>query len=393
MGQYKVDLEDGGSMIVNASSPQAARDNVVSSGNTPKGSGSSSGSRSGSSGSSSGGGNSGGGTYDTVNGPKTPQQMASELKAVGWNGDSNNLQAVVNAYATTTGGSAQPSNNGSGNSGNDDGLGGMGTTTQTNLDQFNTSTDQAMKQAYQEYLNAKLRNETDQQAFDHAQQAFTNEITKAGLTGMYNGQQTQAAQAQQFGQGISAAGLTGIYNGQETLGAQSQYFNQALAQQTQNQKTTQDYLSLIAGLRGPQDYGQYLRVLASTPTGLQGLVGAAAGQLGRIPGFGVNPGTAPQGASLQGLMGAGATGVSGAGAPQGGAGTSYADYQAAAQGLPPPSQIAPQAWNSMNDSQKKLLLGMYESTGWNLTDAQQAYNNSLPKYGAQAGQTGSVKLV
>jgi len=64
-----------------------------------------------------------------------------------------------------------------------------------------------------------------------------------------------------------------------------------------------------------------------------------------------------------------------------------------AQGLPAPSQIAPQNWNAMTDVQKQLLLGMYEQRGWNVTDAQQQYMASLPKVAAGGSQSGSVRLV
>lgn len=43
-------------------------------------------------------------------------------------------------------------------------------------------------------------------------QNFNQDVTKAGLTGVYNGQQTQQAQNQQFNQGVTLAGLTGNYD-------------------------------------------------------------------------------------------------------------------------------------------------------------------------------------
>ena len=46
----------------------------------------------------------------------------------------------------------------------------------------------------------------------------------------------------------------------------------------------------------------------------------------------------------------------------------------------------------MTDS-RKLLLGMYESAGWNVTDAMQQYSASLPRFGSTSPQTGTFKLV
>jgi hypothetical protein len=435
--------------------------------------------------------------------------MFSELQAVGYNGPTDDA-SVQNAYARTTGSAVTGGTSNSSSSST--APPGVGTTTQTNLDAFNTAISQANQQAYQAYLNSKLQLDSDTLAFQKAQQAFSESISRAEQTGTFEGQPTLAAQLQQAQQlgyyqgsptldsqkqaadiAATQAGVTGLYytptlgpaptagsvpgatgssalsqyapgtvvrtqsnqfgvvgangtltvgdasnpaiyaaiqrgsgiitvpdsafvaspaavpgasnvagasqtgTGQQTLAAQGQYFNQALALQTQNQKTVQDYLTLLSSLRGPQDYGQYLRTLASTPNGLQSLVGAAQGA-NPITGFGTT-GVPGQAATLGGLLQSGATGVSGGapgttpqtGTPDGG--TSYADYQAAAQGLPPPSQIAPQNWNAMTDSQKKLLLGMYESNGWNVTDAQQQYQASLPKFGSASAQSGSFKLV
>lgn len=85
-------------------------------------------------------------------------------------------------------------------------------------------------------------------------------------------------------------------------------------------------------------------------------------------------------------MGAAATGGAAGG-------TTYDQYMTAARGLPPPSQIAPQNWNAMTDSQKQILLGMYEQSGWNVTDALQQYQASLPKFGSAAPPVGTTRLV
>ena len=313
--------------------------------------------------------------YQTVNGPKTLAQMQSELYQAGWPGGED----VATAYARTTKGAVTVGTGAEPPPGQPP----LPTIPTTNVEGVNAQLELALKKAYQEYLNAKLNLETDQFAFTKAQTAFQNSLAEAGLLGTYKGQQTLAAQLQQ-------ANMLGTYQGQPTLAAQQQYFQQALAQQTQNQKVVQDYLTLLSGLRGPQDYGQYLRVMASTPGGLQDLVRGAAGQMPM--GFGTT-GVQPQAVTLGGFMGAAAGAGGVPGVPGATPGTTYEQYQAAVRNLPPPSQIAPQNWNAMTDVQKRLLLGMYESAGWNVTDAQQQYLASLPKYGSPSPQSGTFRLV
>jgi hypothetical protein len=231
--------------------------------------------------------------------------------------------------------------------------------------------DGAQQAAYQAYLNAKLNLDSEDLAFRKATQAFANAVSAAQLTGTYDGAPTLAAQQQEFQHGIEAAGLTGVYNGAPTLAAQNQ-----------QQQTSLGYLKLIGDLRGPQNYGQYLRVLGSTPDGLRSLVASAAGQY--TPAGGATTGVAPQAASLGGLAGDAASGAAG--------GATYADYMNTAQGLPAPNQISPAAWNTYTTSQKQGLLGMYESMGWNPTDVQDLYQQSLPKYTFSGPVSGRVKI-
>ena len=117
------------------------------------------------------------------------------------------------------------------------------------------------------------------------QQEYTQGVTTAGLTGTYQGQQTQAAAKQAADIAATQAGLTGWLNpagggapgGTQTLAGQNQQWQQGFSEQQQAEKSRQDYLNLLAGLRGPADYGQYLKVLGSTPNGLRDLVSAAQG--------------------------------------------------------------------------------------------------------------------
>ena len=313
--------------------------------------------------------------------------------------------------------------------------------------EFNGNPTQAAMQFYSNTFGSWAKPEMGAETLAANQQKFGQTVTAANLTGMYNGQLTQQAQKQQSDLAAQQAGLLGYYNapgttpggpgqGQQTLAAQQQYWAQQQAEQVQADKNRQDYLQMIGQLRGPADYGQYLKVLGSTPQGLQGLVGAAAGQYQMGTG---SSGQAPVPVSLGSFMNSGATGQSqqyaaGAGPYaqpyqyQGGApqltpqpgqmqaqppqqtgyqqaqgaqqtamgqqpqSTSYASYMAAAQGLPPPNQIAPQNYNQMTTTQKQLLGGMYEQQGYALPDVADMYKQSLPKYGSQTAQTGGLKL-
>jgi hypothetical protein len=219
---------------------------------------------------------------------------------------------------------------------------------------------------------AKLNLETEQPAFDHAQQAFTNEISKSGLTGQYGGAPTQAAM--QYG--ANTFGTWGQpTQGQQTLAAQSQQWNQQLqalqearAAQGQQQSQAQAYLSLLSGLRGPADWAKYRKVLGSSPQGMRDLVSAAMGQY--IPGGGATTGVAPQAATLQSLQ----QQISG-----NGTNTMGADQM----NLPAPNQIAAPSWKNLAPSQQQLLLGSYEAQdGTKMTLARCSIKS--PKYATNA---------
>ncbi len=381
MPTFTIPLEGGGEIHQNGATYADAVANAAAAGAHPASSGG------GTSSSQSGGGGGGAPVYNTVNGPKTAAQMEQELHAAGWPGPVPGTEgpgAIANAYAQTTGGPVTPTSNQPGGAP----AGGPGGPAPApdqgaNLQAAQLLLNQAQQAAYQAYLSARLNLETDQLAFQKAQAAFQNTINEAQLTGTYQGHPTLAAQQQQ-------AELTGVYNGTPTLAAQAQQAQitgydangrPTFAREQQQQRTAQDYLNLIASLRGPQDYGQYLRVLGSTPGGIRDLVSSAAGNY--VPATGATTNAGTQAASLGGLVNTAATGASG--------GTTYASYQQAAQGLPRPNQISPDAWNSYTDSQKKILLGLYESQGFNPQDVQDLYNQSLPRYGATTG-AGTIRL-
>ena len=282
---------------------------------------------------------------------------------------------------------------------------------------------QATQQAYMQQAGG------DPNAAMNAWVAATNQSINQGLTaagqkpmdyttnyayGQYGTpQETLAAQNQYFTQAQNLAQLYGQYYAPSAPGQAAQagvnaplQGQETLPYQQFQQQAAQSYLDLLSRLQGPQDYGQYLKVLGATPGGIQSLVGAAAGKF--VPGTGVT-GQAPQAQTLQGLIGA-ASGQAGSGAGANAAttggtyqqgtgggtaspgGMNYQDFMATAQGLPPPSQIAPQAFNNMLPSQQQMLGSMYSNLGYAPGDINKMYQQSLPKYAAGSA-AGQFKLV
>jgi hypothetical protein len=186
------------------------------------------------------------------------------------------------------------------------------------------------------------------------------------------------------GQMYAPAGNQGA---QMTLAAQQQYYNQNLQNRQENlaewnaqQTAAQNYLTMLSNLRGPADWAKYQQVLGATPGGTQDLVRAAAGQY--IPGGGATTGVQPQAADLNSLYQQATGGATG-------------DQQALQQmqgSLVAPNQMAPQTWNALQPSQQQMLLGIWESQGYNKDDAQNLFNQSLPKYGASSATSGAFKL-
>jgi len=306
---------------------------------------------------------------------------------------------------------------------------------------FEGAPTQAAMQYYSNTFGDWSTPEAGQKTLKAQEQEFQQGVTTAGLTGTYQGQDTQAAVKQASDIANAQAGLTGWLNpsgggapgGTQTLAGQQQGWQQGFSEQQQADKNRQDYLNLLSGLRGPADYGQYLKVLGSTPQGLQDLVGAVSGQY--QPATGATYGQ-PVPVSLGSFMGSAASGASQQYAPgqyaypqsqpqmqnmqygatqqqtpyqqsqaanqtalaqydqrqQQGGGTDYANYMAQAQRLPPPNQIAPQAYNAMTTTQKQMAGGMYEQLGYNPQDVTDLYKQSLPKYGSQTPQVGGFKI-
>jgi hypothetical protein len=270
------------------------------------------------------------------------------------------------------------------------------------------------------------------------------------------GQQTLAAQQQGLANAATVAGLTGMYNapgatgqGTQTLAGQQQQWQQGFqqqqfaAQQAQlQQQNALGYLQLLSSLRGPADWAKYQQVLGSTPGGMRDLAAAAMGQY--VPGGGATTGVQPQAANLNSMyaqvqgspntyaypqagqnwaqqqaayqqnppnwqttqysapqsqqawgtgIGVGGNQATAAQAVQAtGNGTNMYGGQQQQYNLPAPNQISSQSWNNFTPSQQQMLMGQYESAGWDKGDVQSLYNQSLPKYGTNNASAGTWRL-
>jgi len=301
------------------------------------------------------------------------------------------------------------------------GGGGTPMATYANINAYNAQTQRANQAAQATYQQSMAANEGERIALEKAKFAWQQEMDKAGLTGMYQGQYTmpvQQWQAEQFGTwGAPSAGQqtlgaqqqaylqayqnamaygqyyapgTAPTQGQQTLLAQNQQWNQQLqalqearAAQTAQQQTAQSYLNLLGQLRGPADWAKYQQVLGATPQGMRDLTAAAMGQY--IPGGGATTGQQPQAANLQTLQ----QQVAGNG---GGAGAQPGSQDNPLGQLPLPNQIAAQSWKNLAPSQQQMLLGAYESQGWDKNDVQALMNQGLPRYASNAAGAGTWRL-
>ena|SRR5215471_2198399 len=350
MASYTVPLEGGGSMTVNASSPQAAADNVRAQGGTPGGDASYAGGVP--SGPGTGAGTDTGGTSANLDATRlildSANQRAQQAYYQGmlqYNNDQLAFQKAQQAWKETL---------------DQAGLTGL----------YQGAPTQAAMQYYANTFGAWGAPTAGQQTQAAQQQAFTQAQNLAQMYGQYYapgqtptaGMQTQQAQQQAFGQWAQA---------------------QQLAQQQwqQQQQASQNYLQLLSNLRGPSNYAQYMNVLGSTPQGLKDLVAAAAGQY--VPGGGATTGVQPTPASLQSLVGD-ATGQ--------GLAQQQQQLQAAQNTLVAPNQMAPQTWANLAPSQRDMLTSIWESQGYTAEDTKALFSQSLPRYATQATGAGSFRL-
>jgi len=187
--------------------------------------------------------------------------------------------------------------------------------------------------------------------------------------GATTGYQPQAASLQSmmgdvtgqayYGQSGGQLGMPNVYN-QNSAGMyaqQPQYTNQYQYPQASAAQQTQ---AMLQGQTNPQAYAQQAQREA-------------------LPWTGGGTNTMGQQEQMLNAQGKG-TNTMGATQPQ---------YQS---NLPAPNQIAPQSWANMAPSQQQMLLGEYESQGWHKPDVEALFNQSLPKYAANAPTAGTFRL-
>lgn len=363
----------------------------------------------------------GGPVYQTVNGPRTRQQMEAELRGVGWNPatDALGVDNVFNVYGRTTGGAVTPTaaqaggppaggppNNPWAQPGNPLAQTmpleySLSAADKAALDLFNSRAsgvtqaelaekkrqfDATLEWTKQMWANQGLPQLViNQRAQALIEQKYQSDLelarqsmalSTAGVTGQFNGAPTLAAQQQQFGQGIAAAGQTGMYNGAPTLAAQQQVFgqHQALAQQAM------DYLKTAASLQGPQNVFQQSNMFR----GAQGnpdvpLFLQALQQNSRLPAF-TAQGTPSTPLSMGTLTG----GLTGQGANPGfNANSSLAAIkQLSDRG---PASIAPGGLERLSPDELAALGSGLGAVGNSLPAFLQAYQQSRPQQSAMSG--------
>jgi hypothetical protein len=247
--------------------------------------------------------------------------------------------------------------------------------------QANAQAMQAAQLAYQDWV---MRTGDDKLAFEKAQQEYENKYNEQLFA--YQKQKDQWTLQQSAGYfdvdgqrtqtlaGIAQeAGLTGMYQGKPTF-QREQYESGVM----------ENLLGLQAGLRGPENYAQYLKVLGSTPQGMRDVVNAAAGRFQMPSTSGVTPGQTTTPADLQSLL----RDVTSGGA------NAQADWsQALSGGLPNPNQLNLKNWSTMLPTQQKMLMSAYEGQGWDPADVQKMIQQSSP-LGAvgSGGSTGTFKF-
>jgi hypothetical protein len=146
------------------------------------------------------------------------------------------------------------------------------------------------KQAFDEAVRQfNVSSGLDQSKFDESIRQFNQnyQISQAGLTGQYNGQQTQAAQLQAYNEAVGTAGLTGYYQAPGAAGAggapagQDQYIA-ARSQQLQGMGWAPAAATQTALSEWQQGYAQSGNVAGGMPAGFN-LAAAQGAQAAGTP--------------------------------------------------------------------------------------------------------------
>jgi hypothetical protein len=274
MASFTVDLPGGGQMTVNASSPSAAIANAG------------------------GGGTIGvlghpaGGGGQTINTPSINQvpaaggggpsaaniaAMANQLKAVGWQGNPNDSNAVIAAFkATATPSDVAAMMGGGGTDQSNSGMGPLSPWEQAQVDAFTAAGGISIKQMQQnaEQFAASLQLQRDQMEKIGIPQLEINKRLADATIAFQQSQMQIAQQNEKLQEGI----VSGVFNGQPTEAARQFNQNQALQYLTQaSQFAASDPFQLSDFMRGASlqpGVPQFLKNLQSNVTG------GAAGNVG-----------------------------------------------------------------------------------------------------------------
>jgi hypothetical protein len=210
------------------------------------------------------------------------------------------------------------------------------------------------------------------------------QISQAGLTGAYQGQQTQAAQLQAANIAAQAAGLTGTFGGAPTLAAQAQYaglYGNAgmppAANQTtlaaQQQAYTQQMGAIQAAAALQANPFRQAQVMGQAGRVLQGLPTAGFQAPNTVTGVGT------MGGNTQGGMGYLQQMIDDIKSPQ-------ANQQTAESWLnatPTPNKLDSASFlRSTPTTQNLILQSMQEKYGIDPTDSLQQIKNTLPQFNA-----------
>lgn len=235
-------------------------------------------------------------------------------------------------------------------------------------------------------LNALLRamSATNEQDFQEAirefnikQQNAVNEFNAQYGGTLPNGQPTLQAIAQQ-------AQLTGMYNGQPTEAARQFNIN-----------TQADLAKLAAGLSGPADYFKYLNALNAGRSILGNLSSGQAMPAGGAPQGAIQPQTLGNILSNLGIGGTSSQGGTGGTVGTGQVNTNTGSGLALPYGmgqLPYANQIQPTAYNSLSPSGQQFVQGAYAAAGYDPADLQRSILASTPAATGAGGSSGATQF-
>jgi hypothetical protein len=305
---YTVDIPGGGQIVVNANSPEAARENAGIPGASVHA-----------------------GSYQSSGGENYAQSEMDVYRAqnpASSTSDQAALQQLINGQNAM-----------------------LKAIAEGNMDAF--------REAVRQFdLSFGLDRDKFSQAVSEFNQNFG--LLQGGLTGVYQGQPTLAAQKQAADQAIAAAGLTGVYQGQPTMQAQQQYFTQGLQGAT-----------LAAGLqanpfRQQQVLGQLGPLLSGRPM-------AAFQAANTVPGVGT------AGGNTQGGLGYLQQMIEDIRNPT----PNQTNVNQVLEAIPTPNKL-----NSVDflraapSTQQMILQGMQEKYGIDPADAYRQVQNTLPQFQA-----------